>query len=77
MGFAPIPFRQFKQLVESHGCTVCQTKKEWIVLNENGAIVSTFSITHGKRTKGNEVKQIYKMKFLQGLMLLRDSEEEG
>lgn len=75
MGIPPIPLRKFKQLVESYGCLIQKTSQEWKVVNADGMLVSTFSVTHGKRTKGNEVKQIYKKKFLLGLELLNQNRE--
>jgi hypothetical protein len=60
----PIPFRRFKQLVSKHGCHIERRRKEWIVADQNSARVSSFAVTHGKRTQSNQVNPCYVSIFL-------------
>ena len=61
---APMPLRKFRSLVQRHGFSIEQTKKEWKVVDSTGLIISTFAVTHGKHSKSNEVKPIYVKQFL-------------
>ena len=67
--FAPIPLRKFRSLVQEHGFTIEQTSKEWKIIDSKGLILSTFAVTHNKRSKSNEVKPIYIRQFLAAIQV--------
>jgi hypothetical protein len=60
----PMPLRTFRKLVKHPGCKIDRTASEWKVVDSSGRTVITFAVTHGKRTKGNEVLPVYVKLFL-------------
>lgn len=65
---APIPLREFESLIAEQGCTYESTSKgHYKILDEYGCTVSTFALSHGKNTKGNEVPPIYVKNFLKAV----------
>lgn len=62
---APMPFRQFKELLKEHKCTYEQKKvgTHYFIYDEEGQFVSDFCIKHGKNTKGEEVLPCYVSEF--------------
>lgn len=60
----PMSLRRFHRLVKQYACAIVRTSSEWQVIDSNGKYVTGFAVTHGRRTKGNEVKPIYIQKFL-------------
>ncbi len=70
----PLSFRQFEALVRSYGCTMEIIGRHGAI-RKDGKYVSRFAITHGKRTKGNEVKDVYVRIFLRAMR--GESSEQG
>ena|GEM_PF-2838894 len=61
---SPLSLRRFRKLVSVYGCNVVRTSLEWQIVDREGKYVSGFAVTHGNRTKGNEVKPVYVRQFL-------------
>jgi hypothetical protein len=68
---APMPLHKFRKLVKSAKCTIQPTKNnEWEIFDDQGNWVSGFSVTHGKNTKGNEVKDCYVKEFKKAMGII-------
>lgn len=66
---APMPFRKFHELLKEHGCTYERRGKasHYFIFDADGNFVSDFSVTHGKNTKGDEVKPFYVKQFTKAI----------
>ena len=66
---SPLPFHRFQQLVKSYGCVMVMKGTHGEIFKD-GVPVGGFAVTHGKHTKGNEVKPFYVRRFLKNIMLV-------
>jgi hypothetical protein len=72
---APIPYRKFIKMLKEEGCTIDDSGYPHIVeIFYNGQVISTFSVTHGRNTKGNEVKPAYVRQFAKNLKQAKENE---
>jgi hypothetical protein len=72
----PISYRDFKKMVKAAGCTIDESGLNHIGrIYYQGCLVSTFSVTHGKHAKGNEVKSFYVRDFQKMLQRAKDNEQ--
>lgn len=67
----PMPLRKFEQLVKTYECHIERSTKEWVVVDAEGNTVVLFAVTHGGRTKSNEVKPFYVKRFLKAMKNVR------
>lgn len=60
----PISYREFKKMVKEAGCKIDEKGLPHLGrILKDGILVSTFSVTHSKRGKSNEVKDVYIRRF--------------
>jgi hypothetical protein len=64
---APLPLYKFQQLIKSYDCLIVMKGGSHGKVVKNGIPVSGFAVTHGRHTKGGEVKPIYIRKFLENI----------
>ncbi len=64
----PKKLREIQDLIKRAGCTIQTTKKgHFLVLNKKGVQIASFAATHGKKTKRDEVLDVYVKKIKKAL----------
>lgn len=72
----PINLKDFLQMLTDAGCTWEIDANGHYRIYWNGLFVSTFAVSHGKRTKGNEVWDDYKYSFRSRLRQVQQRHQE-
>lgn len=62
----PLPYREFVALVKRHGCTIVRNGSHGKI-QKDGMTLCTFAVSHGKNTKGEDVKPIYVKHLMQAI----------
>jgi len=51
MAYKPLTVKKYTQYIKSVGWTLVKGSIDWKLLNENGNVLCTIQIAHGKNTK--------------------------